>query len=194
MNMAFSCLFGDKSGLAENLGSLFIPKRISALQSFLKEQDLLVILDDLEPVRIWQWEISQEEITGWLQLVVEASAVPEKWQVKLWSDFESHSEKSYNDALEKIRGAKYALHVHRLAIHMQEFPNQKANLEGKKAFQEAAVRRAAHYALQGVILEELFPSGVLLQTETPWKVKDPLFQPLRGELLPIVHPFEEERR
>lgn len=192
--VAFSCLFGDKNGLTDNLGTLFTPKNVDALQNFLDGKHLLVVIDDLEPVRIWQWEIPQREITGWLQLVLQASTIPKCWEVVLWSALESRSKKiNYDEALDKIQNSKYALHIHKLYLHMQKFPNKKANLAGKKAFQEAATRRAAHYALQGVILEELFPSTILFQTETPWLVKDPLYQPLRNSPLPIVHPYEERR-
>ena len=187
--MAFSCLDGDKKGLSDNLGTLFVPKKIQTLQKTLSGESLIIFVDDLEPKRIWLWDTPQEEITGWLQLVIEENAIPEQWQVILWSSVELRSKKSYEHALQLIQTPKHALTVHRLQTHMRAFPNKKANFIGNKEIREAALRRAAHYALQGLVLEETFPSGVLLQTETPWKVKDFLFSPLRQNKLPIIHPF-----
>lgn len=193
MFLAFSCLRGGRHGLEENLGTLFTPRSVGVLQDFLDEKELLVVVDDLEPVRIWQWDTSQTEVTEWLELVRATSEILDQWQVKLWSEIESGGKINYDEVLQKIQEPKWALHVHRLFSHMKKFPNKKANFSSSGELREAVVRRAAHYALQGTVLEKLFPFATLLQTETPWSVKDPLFQPLRNKPLPIIHPFEERR-
>ena len=192
--IAFSCLSGDKKGLRDDLGTLFTPKRILALEKALEKESLLVFVDDLEPRRIWLWDTPQQEITGWLELVIEGSFVPDRWKVILWSHLESRNKgMGYEKALQTIQSPQHALTVHRLETHMRAFPNKKANFSGNKEIREATLRRAAHYALQGAVLEDAFPSGVLFQTETPWKVKDPLFGCLRRKQLQIIHPFEERR-
>ena len=190
--VAFSCLSGSQNEMEENLGALFTPKKVKALQDFVSEE-LVVIVDDIEPARIWLWETPQEEITEWLRLVKETRVLPEGWKVELWSDLEKMSRVNYGEILKKFREPRNALHVHKFFLHMKKFPNKKANFNSGNALREAALRRSAHYALQGVVLEELFPSATLLQTETPWAVKDPLYQPLRTRKIPIIHPFEERR-
>lgn len=191
--VTFSCLSGDqeKKILGENLGTLFTDRKIKVVRQVFKEHYLTVIIDDTEPVRIWQWDTPQEEVTGWYQLVFEESIVPEGWTIKLWSEIERASGVIYEKIITEIAKPEYALVVYHRLEHMKQFPNKK--LKWVRDLHYAAILRVAQYALQGIILEKKFPSAILLQGETPWAVKDPLFQTLRDSPLPIIHPFEERR-
>ena len=199
--IAFSCLsgVGSEQKLGMDLGGLFLGRikkvfvcLIEELKSLGYQNGLKIILDDCEPCRVWQWSIPQEEITLWYQMVIEDNQdqIPEGWQILLWSEIESKSEVCYEQILEKVAGQDYALLVHQHLEHMKKFPNKK--MLGN--MREAVLRRIAEYSLQGKVLEEVFPNAILMQTETPWRVKDPLYSPLRLGSLPIIHPYPEERR
>jgi len=194
---SFSCLSGDhlNKELGYNLGILFTERRMRATEKIFEQlgSRIIVFIDDTEPIRIWRWPTPQEEITEWCRMVVEDTAVPESWDVRLWSETESLSSLEYQKILAEVRKPEHALVVSRRLAHMREFPNRKIkDLRGKE-LEDAARHRVAHYALQGLVLEQIIPNGVLLQAETPWAVKDPLYQTLRVSSLPIIHPFEERR-
>ena len=191
--IAFSCLSGDqeKRVLGNNFGALFTDRRVKIVKEVLGNKPFTVFIDDTEPIRIWQWDTPQEEITGWCQLVLEDSSIPENWDVRMWSEFEADSGWKYEEILEEIQKPEHALVVHHRLQHMKEFPNKK--LRFVRDLHKAATLRVAQYVLQGIVLEKKLPSAILFQSETPWAVKDPLFQSLRKSRLPIVHPFEERR-
>ncbi|MDP2788524.1 MAG: hypothetical protein Q8O46_00520 [bacterium] len=194
MFIVFSCLSGnhEKRELGYDLGSLFTSRRRAGIvREVVGEHNFMVFVDDTEPVRIWQWDAPQEEVTSWYQLVLDSSDVPENWDVRMWSKFEVDSRFSYKDILTEMQKPEYALVVHHRLQHMKEFPNKK--LRFVSDVREAATRRVAQYALQGIVLEKKLPSAILFQNETPWNVKDPLYQTLRRSRLPIIHPFEERR-
>lgn len=195
--ISFSCLSGnqEKQELGENLGALFIESKIRILQNITQRLGarFTIFIDDTEPIRIWQWPTPQSEISEWCQLVIESTEIPKNWSVQLWSHVETGSGPEYQQILEEVSKPKHAMLVHRRLAHMKEFPNKKIkDLKGRD-LEHAATRRVAQYALQGLILEKKMPSAILLQSETPWGVKDPLYQALRKNLLPIVHPFKERR-
>jgi hypothetical protein len=201
--MAFSCISGSAEGheIGQDMGALFGKRKRKETEAFLgtlaavgRQQCFLVVLDDCEPRRVWQWEISQEEVTDWCRMVVEdaegQNQIPPGWEIKLWSDIEKSCAVEYDRVLAEICAPRFALIVHQHIEHMKRFPNKK--LAGD--IRQAAVRRVAQYALQGAVLEESFPHAILLQSETPWGVKDPLYGALRRKPLPIIHPYPEERR
>lgn len=194
---SFSCLSGDHVNreLGYNLGILFTERRMRATERIFEQlgSKIIVFIDDTEPVRIWRWPTPQEEVTEWCRMVVEDTPVPESWDVRLWSEAEQDSSFNYQEILATIRKPEYALAVSRRLAHMREFPNRKVKDLRGKGLEDAATHRVAHYALQGLVLEQSIPNGVLLQAETPWAVKDPLYQTLRVSSLPIIHPFEERR-
>lgn len=189
--IAFSCLSGEgkKEAIDISLGSLFTLSNIRKMIAKLEGKPLFVILDDCEPVRVWQWIKSQTEVTEWCRLIIDdkKGEIPTGWEVILWSDIELRASVTFDQVLDDISLPQHALARHHLEKYMREFPNKK--LIGKVG--EAARRRLAQYALQGVVLEQLYPNATLLQTEKPAKVKDPLYQPLRQKPLPIIHPFSE---
>ena len=199
--VSFSCLLGvgSEQRLGTDLGGLFLGRIKKTFVSLIEELKVLgyqnglkVILDDYEPHRVWQWSITQEEVTLWYQMVIEENKdqIPEGWQIQLWSEIENKSGVCYEQMLEMVGGQDYALLVHQQLEHMKKFPNKK--LLGN--VRDAVLRRIAEYSLQGKVLEELFPNAILMQTETPWRVKDALYSPSRRVSLPIIHPYPEERR
>ena len=197
----FSCLSGNgkRKEIDQNLGTLFqrrkkkiVQKLFTALCGAGYDTAPLVIIDDCEPSRVWQWNISQEEITCWCEMIIEAARergdIPEKWKILLWSRIERDESVIYDEILEKVR-KECSLWTHQHLSYMRKFPNRKlvGDIRG------AAKRRVAEYALQGILLEKRFPKAILLQSEVPWRVKDPLYNLLRGQLLPIIHPLPERR-
>lgn len=197
--VAFSCLAGrsEKQSLGEDSGALFGSRLRSQTEQVMKtlrengyDFSLKVIIDDCEPRRVWQWTTPQSELTEWCRLVVGSVDIPQGWEVVLWSDVEADTVTTFESCLLEMATPAHALSVHKHLEHMRKFPNKKLTGDIK----EAALRRVANYALQGVVFEQKFPQAILFQSETPWKVKDPLYSPLRQSALPIVHPFAEERR
>ena len=199
--IAFSCLSGSGSDqkLGLDMGGLFLGRirkvvtnLILELKSLGYQNGLKVILDDCEPRRVWQWSIPQEEVSLWYQMVIEDSRdqIPDGWQVVLWSEIERPTGVCYEQILEGLNDQNNDLLIHQQLEYMKKFPNKK--LLGN--IREAVLRRIGEYSLQGQVLEKVHPEAVLVQTETPWRVKDPLFSPLRQRALPIIHPYPEERR
>ncbi len=198
--VAFSCLSGDGANqeIAHDIGVMFKKRRIKATTKFLSDLEnagysgkLVVILDDYEPSRVWQWCIPQEEVTSWCEMLIEDTKeiIPKNWELKLWSEFEQELEIEYEEILYEMRKTSYELLVYQQIEYMRNFPNKK--LVGE--IREASLRRITQYALQGVVLEKICPQAILVQSETPWSVKDPLYNPLRSSFLPIIHPYDERR-
>lgn len=193
--IVFSCLSGSAKTqeLGQNLGVLFETSLNRHAQRFHKslqeagyQNDLLVIIDDCEPCRVWQWDTPQQEITTWCKLVIETTQIPVGWSVQLWSEIEQRANICFDDVLCRMSQQCHSLLVWQHCEHMQKYPNKK--LRGDVA--TAALRRVADYALQGLVLQTVIPHGILCQSETPWSAKDPLFNPLRQNKLPIIHPFK----
>ncbi len=198
--VAFSCLSGDGTTqeLKSDLGVMFQERRKKATVKLLSELrsvgysgQLMVILDDCEPSRVWQWSTPQEEITAWCEMLVEdvKPSLPEGWGFKLWSELEWNSGLSYELILGEMEKPTHALLLHQQLEYMREFPNKKLVSD----MRAAALRRLVEYALQGVLLERKYPQAILVQSETPWSVKDPLYSSLRKRPLPIIHPYPERR-
>jgi hypothetical protein len=190
----FSCLSGDgqREELGIDLGTLFttrLGKRVEGFKRLFcscgKEPEFTVFVDDTEPVRVWQWRMPQEEVTNWYQMVAEDHILPFGCEVMLWSAVEKKLCPD-DSSEEKIN----PLFLHQLLSHMQKFPNKK--LKPSIDLRDVAVRRLLHYERQGRVLRQVMPYTILIQTETPWSVKDPLYNP-QENLLSIVHPFEERR-
>ncbi len=199
--VAFSCLTGSgrTKELHEDPGVIFRGGKIKTTSRILDDLKntghavpLCVILDDCEPRRVWQWDTPQEEITAWCEMIIEdvKNDISSDWDVIPWSRIERGLPLAYDDILGRVSVPRHALLLHQQLDHMKRFPNKK--LIGD--MRDAAQRRIAEYALQGKALEEAFPHAILLQTETPWRVKDPLYALLRNDPLPIIHPYPEERR
>lgn len=205
--LAFSCLSGDgkTQQIDENLGTLFKDRKKKRIQPLLEalrkegfEPRFLAILDDCEPERVWGWDVSQEDVATSCKVLIEEARsrmeIPSDWTVKLWSEIEKENNAELHHL--ELGGSlvrELILHgipFHHLKEHMRKFPNKK--LVGK--VEDAASRRMIHYASQGAVLEKVFFNAILLQTETPWWVKDPLYNAVRLFRLPITHPFPEERR
>ncbi len=198
--VAFSCLSGDgvNQEIGHDIGIMFKKRRIKATTKLLSDLEnagysggLVVILDDCEPSRVWQWSMPQEEVTFWCEMLIEdiKEIIPKDWELKLWSEFEQESEIEYEEVLSEMRKPYHKLLVYQQIEYMRNFPNKK--LVGE--IREASLRRITQYALQGVVLEEICPQAILVQSETPWSVKDPLYNPLRSSFLPIIHPYDERR-
>lgn len=189
----FSCLSGEPDQLPENLGKFFtsgkdkvVTRLLTSLESSIAIT-LRVIIDDTDPVRIWGSTLHQADITEWLRMIIEDVPMRENIEIVLWSDLEKQGSQSFYQILETIRTPKHALLIYHRLQHMKQRPPRR--LFG--SLQEASERRVAQFALQGKVFEATTPNAVLIQTDSPWKVKDPPYQALRQTLLPIIHPFSE---
>lgn len=194
--VAFSCLSigGARKQFDQSLGAFFTKRKIKKTQEIMHlfqnngcKIELTVILDDIEPKRIWNWPEPQNEITEWSELVVcdVRDQIP-GWNIKLWSSMETASGLMYGQILSAVSISDNELLIHQLGQEIERFPSVKTIGNVRTA----SIRIIAQYAIQGVILEKELPQAILFQTETPYKVKDPLYNPLRQNPLPIIHPFE----
>ncbi|HEY4522459.1 MAG TPA: hypothetical protein VJH91_02380 [Candidatus Paceibacterota bacterium] len=201
--LAYACLAGDGVArmLEESLGFLSSDRKTRRVQQVLTDlrdlgcaTRLVVIVDDFEPCRAWQWDVPQEQITEWCRLLVDATPrevfAGSDVEFVLCSELEQGFEPRYEEIYPKICDPKFEILVHKNLQHIRRFPNKKRVGDGR----ESTVRKVAQYAIQGLVLEHKFPHGILLQTETPWAVKDPLYDSLRQRPLPIAHLFPDERR
>ncbi len=197
--LAFSCLgtFGGKEELRLDIWeTLFFKRFRKQLGKFLLacaetgiSIKLSVILPDTEPVETWEWRRPQESVTDDCRLIAEcAEGLPPGCEVWLWSDlllktglnFASTHEWVVRSGPELIIGGE-AAHV----ASSRAFDEIKLNASPR----QVAERQVAAYALQGKVLEQLFPNAIFLQSETPAARKDVMYNPLRRHPLPIIHPF-----
>lgn len=192
----FSCLSGEPDRLPENLGKFFASGKHKPMLRMLTELTQItsitfrVIVDDTDPVRIWGSQLPQNDITDWLKMLIEDSQQKDdfkSFELKLWSEVEKESGDSFDLVLKEIQTPRHALLVHHRLEHMRKRPPRR--LVGN--LKTASELRVAQFALQGRVFEKLEPRTVLVQTDTPWKIKDPPYQALRTTTLPIIHPFEE---
>ncbi|GEM_PF-5154395 len=208
----FSCLSGngEKEELGQDLGVLFTTNLQEKAKSFSDSLassgyngQLLVIVDDSEPVKFWNWKMSQEDVTLWCRMVVEDSDIPEGWEIKLWSDLESEyartldseaSPLSYGEFYaSKVSQIKGSVVFHKLFQHIKNFPNKGLQLKGVSV-EKTTIDKLVQYQFQQLVLRSMIANGVLIQTETPWEVKDSLFHgPLGQSFASIIHPFERRR-
>jgi hypothetical protein len=71
------------------------------------------------------------------------------------------------------------------------FPNKGL---GDMSAKEATINKLVQYQFQSLVLGCSVPNAVLIQTETPWEVKDPIFSSPYGKWVKsIIHPFEARR-
>lgn len=208
----FSCLSGnaEREELPQDLGVLFTTSLHAKAESFMNLLTragfvgrLQVIVDDTEPVKFWNWGKSQSEITTWCQMVIEEMDIPKSWDVKLWSDLESGYAMvtgsgaglpSYSEFYaSKITQVKSSVLFHKLFQHISNFPNKGLQMKNVPV-EKATTDKLIQYQFQQLILRRMMANGVLIQTETPWEVKDPLFHgPLGNSFGSIIHPFERRR-
>jgi hypothetical protein len=202
--IAYACLAGDGTTqqLSNTVGFLSSGKKRKAMHDFLTairhagaDPKIVVVFDDFEPCRAWQWDYAQEEVTLWCEILIDEhlrDVFPGfDTEVLLCSQLESNFEPGYADVYRRICNDRaHDLLIHQNFEHMRRFPNKKRTGDER----ECARRKVAQYAVQGLALERRFPNGILLQSETPWRVKDPLYDPLRQAPMPVVHLFPDERR
>lgn len=205
--IAFSCIYGDgkRESFENNPGMVFATNLKAKMEDFASRLNvagcanpLLVIVDDTEPVRFWKWETSQEEVTTWLSMVIEDSTIPKGWNVKLWSEIEEncsalvHELPSYEQFFHsQCEVVTRSVSYHNLFLHIKMFPNK--GLKGVPV-REAVIGKLIQYKYECLLLNLMIPDIILLQTETPWEVKDPLFHnPLKNSPMNIIHPFERRR-
>lgn len=209
--VVFSCLSGngEREELGQDLGVLFTTKLRTKAEGFMKSLTgagftgkLSVIVDDTEPVMFWNWQKSQSEVTTWCQMVVEDEDIPDGWEVKLWSDLEieyrsiNHDSKASSyECFYSSRSSEITRSViyHRLLQHIKTFPNSGLQLK-KVSAEKATLDKLIQYEFQRLVLNRLLTNAILIQTETPWEIKDPLFHgSLGNSFSSIIHPFEARR-
>lgn len=209
--VVFSCLSGngEREDLGQDLGVLFTSKLRAKAEGFMKllrdagfTGKLLVVVDDTEPVLFWGWQKSQSEVTTWCRMVVEDADIPDGWEVRLWSDLEieyrsvNHDRQPFSyERFYASRGSEITKSViyHRLLKHIKTFPNSGLQLK-KVSAEKATLDKLIQYEFQRLVFNRLLANSILLQTETPWAVKDPLFHgSLGNSFSSIIHPFEARR-
>lgn len=199
--MTFSCL-GSLKGKEELRLDLFetyffrsrkfheAVELIKQLQKF-KPVHMLVVLPDTEPRRTWGWNIPQEELTTACEMMIEDAEgdIPEGWEVVCWSALEAQADHTFTEALGWAHLPQQAVLVHQEAEHLRQFPD----ILFQGGVRAAAERQIAAYAHEGRVLEAVRSSGIFIQSESPFERKDRMYQPVRGQVLPIIHPFVEEK-
>lgn len=205
--VAFSCIHGDgkREELEANLGMVFEKALKAKVEGFINQlktagyrNQFLVIVDDTEPIRFWKWETTQREVTTWLDMVIEDADIPTGWNVKLWSRLEAscieqdHTLPLYEKFFATQLGVvAQSVPYHNLFRHVSKFPNKGLR---DVPVREAVIGKLIQYKYECLALNLLLPNLILIQTETPWEVKDPLFRnPLDDSPMNIIHPFERWR-
>jgi hypothetical protein len=187
---------GRKPLSSETKRAIRLVRDIEAMGISVKVVPILV---DTEPRRTWGWSVPQQELTLACQLMIEEAVgselLPSNWQPMVWSEIEGRYGGVLKNPPEHIPRfhpdqAKYQLFIAQQEKHLRGF---SGDYHFPAGIHEAAVRQVAAYATEGVVLENVYPNAILLQSEWPWREKDPLYQWLRLILkkkpLPIIHPF-----
>lgn len=205
---SFSCL-GTLSGKEELRLDLAETYFFKSRRKWQRTRDVLVrlaqhikvrmhvILPDCEPRRTWGWQIPQDEITGYCDMMrdegIKSGVVPEGWQVPLWSEIEAmwpgvqHVEAKREEVLCWAAEQEQSLMVHHEAEHMRGF----RDIQLVHSPKEIGRRQVAAYAYEGMVLGFALRDAVLIQSEMPVPRKDLLYQPLRyAPPLPVVHPLD----
>lgn len=197
--LAFSCL-GTYRGkeelrldIRETLFFKMFRKNLDRFLSACTQADvavnLSVILPDTEPVETWGWGRTQESLTDDCRLMAEcAEGIPAGCEVKLWSDLLAQTGFDYATAYEWVRRSGPELLIAGEAQHVAT-SKAFADIQLSAKPRQVAERQVAAYALQGQVLEKLFPHAIFLQSETPAARKDLMYNPLRQHPLPVIHPF-----
>lgn len=197
--IAFSCLgtYKDKEELRLDLFETYFlrSRKYGQMQSLLQrirdhvDAQMLVVLPDCEPVRTWGWSCDQSESTTACELMIEEGRkhIPENWDVATWSSIESRAalHVTHAHAVRWASESAQALHVHQEDQHLRAFPD----ILFPGGTREAAQRQVAAYAFEGATLERVYPNAIYVQSESPASRKDRMYQPLRTQELPIIHPF-----
>lgn len=197
---AFSCLGtcrGKEELKLDIRETLLFKKFGKKLDSFLSActqadvaVDLSVILPDTEPVETWGWNRPQGAITEDCRLMAEcAEGLPSGCKISLWSDLLGQTGLDYTTAYEWVKQSGPELLIAGEAEHISRskaFADIQLNIKPR----QVAERQVAAYALQGQVLEQLFPHAIFLQPETPADRKDKMYNPLRQRMLSVIHPFE----
>ncbi len=169
-----------------------IVQEIEALQV---EVNVLPILVDTEPRRTWGWNIPQDDLTLECEIMCEQASnselLPGNWKPIVWSELESRyvGTGTFEKLLEWAKGdGRHSICVREQTRHLSGFADRYSFPLG---LEETALRQVAGYAFEGIVLQDVLPNAILLQSEFPAKEKDPLYQWLRAKdkLLPIIHPF-----
>jgi hypothetical protein len=185
--------YSGKKTINKSVNKAF--KIIEGLRALGLKVNVLPILDDTDPKRIWCWETSQDELTFMCELMVEQAKtsmlLPVNWYPTVWTALESKyvGEQTFASVLEWARSpGKHKIEIQKhkkmLAEHLDQY-------HFSSGLEETAVRRVASPVFEGVVLEKVLPNAILFQTEYPWAQKDILYQLLRNKNNPlaIIHPF-----
>ena len=162
---------------------------LAALMHQIKPVLVTAILPDLEPSRTWGWSTPIDELTLTCQLMIEdhESQLPDNWRIMCWSELETDPN-AYTEALTWVNRPDQRINVHQEATYLRRFPD----ILFAGGVEEAARCQIAAYAHEGKTLEHLLPNAILVQSENPPERKDRIYQPLRRQLLPIIHPFKNQ--
>jgi hypothetical protein len=199
--IAFSCLgtYRGKQELRPSLDETYFfrsskvaPRAIElvrALEAAGVTVSVHAFLQDREPCRTWGWQVAQGDITAACELMREGgqSALPSNWHITLWSEVETMcgGEVPHASWTEWARKT-HPLMIHQVTEHLRGFPE----IEFVGGVKVAAARQVAAYALEGCLLEKMYPDAILLQSETPYERKARMYQLRRKQPLPIIHPFK----
>jgi len=201
--MVFACL-GTKKGAEELKLDLYetiflkhfrriAEKLFRALAGRGVEATLRIILPDLERRRTWGWQVPQEDLTGFCQMMVEdaTAQLPKGWRASTWSDLERQTPMGteYDRVCDWAESSAHPLILKDERLFFQELERRHPEILTRRDAETMARRQIAAYAHEGRVLEQIFPNAILLQTDTPVKRKDLMFQTLRKQSLPIAHPF-----
>lgn len=157
---------------------------------------VIPILVDTEPRRTWGWKTNQEDLSFQCELMFEqaddSGLFPDNWHPSMWSMLEKRytGQETFEKCLQWVRtSGPQAIRIREQVKCLRNFADRYHFPLG---IEETAVRQVAAYAFEGIVLEQVFPNAILLQSEEPWKEKDCLYQLRRDKknTLCIVHPFD----
>lgn len=159
------------------------------------EIEVWPILVDTEPRRTWGWQTRQEDLTAAGELMADealaSKKLPGNWRPKIWSAIEKRytGPDSFEQCLASARQPNS--HWARIAEQERHLRSFAHRYHFPLGLPETAVRQVAAYAFEGVVLWQIAPAAILLQSENPAREKDPLYQWRRPRNpLPIIHPFK----
>jgi hypothetical protein len=149
-----------------------------------------LILPDAEPLRVWGWDISQDDLTVACELMIEQATeeklLPDNWHAVTWTSIEATTPSdapTLEQALAWANESGQRLHVRAEAELMSRhnyIATQGANLEVGK-------RLTAHLTYESTLLSSLGDNGMLLHVDGEGARREKLLSGFRPPGIPVIH-------
>ncbi|PIR03332.1 MAG: hypothetical protein COV60_00880 [Candidatus Magasanikbacteria bacterium CG11_big_fil_rev_8_21_14_0_20_43_7] len=176
--------------------SLLSSRRFGCAKKFVADLAMHVplkvklILPDAEPLRVWGWDIGQDELTTACELMIEQAAdehlLPGNWQAVTWTSLEADAKPNspaFEDALTWATQSGQMFYVRAEA----ELMSRHSYITTHGETLEVGRRLAAHLAYESALLASFGNNGILLHVDGEGVRREKLLAGFRPPGIPVIH-------